>query len=435
MNTPPPEKTMTEIHIVGTAHVSQKSIDEVREAVDTINPDVIAIELDPGRFAALKQQMKEAKDAADGTAPTPDTHESPEIRDLLKGNFTLMLVQWILAYVQRKIGMNVGIEPGAEMKEAIRLAEERGIRLVLIDRDIRITLARFWGGMKILEKIKLIWALMQSIFAADDEDDETAEGIDKVAIDELTNPDIIEMALEEFRKFSPNGAKALIDERDAYLAHGVIDLEKSPYERAVVVVGAGHVPGITKYRENPSTLPPMAELLAKPKHYPWGKIIGGLFVAMFAVIIIAIAFSGATDLLVWAIIYWVLLHALFAGVATLLVRGHPFSAAVAAALAWATSLNPFLAAGWFAAIVEAKMRPPTAGDLKAISKAESLGEMFSIPLFRILVVAAVANVGSSLATVCFFVFLTPLLGVDLDMMTQILMTGLSNLWQFLTGWI
>ena len=127
---------MTEIHIVGTAHVSQKSIDEVREAVDTINPDVIAIELDPGRFAALKQQMKEAKDAADGTAPTPETHESPEIRDLLKGNFTLMLVQWILAYVQRKIGMNVGIEPGAEMKEAIRLAEERGIRLVLIDRDL-----------------------------------------------------------------------------------------------------------------------------------------------------------------------------------------------------------------------------------------------------------------------------------------------------------
>ena len=216
---------MTEIHIVGTAHVSQKSIDEVREAVDTINPDVIAIELDPGRFAALKQQMKEAEDAANGAAPTPETHESPEIRDLLKGNFTLMLVQWILAYVQRKIGMNVGIEPGAEMKEAIRLAEERGIRLVLIDRDIRITLARFWGGMKILEKIKLIWALMQSIFAADDEDDKAADGIDKVAIDELTNPDIIEMALEEFHKFSPNGAKALIDERDAYLAHGVINLE------------------------------------------------------------------------------------------------------------------------------------------------------------------------------------------------------------------
>lgn len=426
---------MTKLHIVGTAHVSQKSIDEVREAVDTVNPDVIAIELDPGRFTALKQQMKEDEDAANSIAQAVEKHESPKVKDLLKDNFTLMLVQWILAYVQRKIGMNVGIEPGAEMKEAIHLAEERGIRIVLIDRDIRITLARFWGGMKILEKIKLILALMQSMFAADDEDGESAGGINKVSIDELTNPDIIEMALEEFHTFSPNGAKALIDERDAYLAHGVIDLEKSPYERAVVVVGAGHVPGITRYQEDPSTLPPLSELLARPKHYPWGNIIGGLLVAMFAVILIAIALSGGTDLLIWAIVYWVLLHALFAGVATLLVRGHPFSAAVAAALAWMTSLNPFLAAGWFAAIVEAKMRPPTAGDMKAISKADSIGEMISVPLFRILIVAAVANIGSSLATVCFFVFLTPLLGVNLDMMTQILMTGLSNLWQFLTGWI
>ncbi|MDV0441910.1 TraB/GumN family protein [Methanorbis furvi] len=426
---------MTEIHIVGTAHVSQKSIDEVREAVDTYNPDVIAIELDPGRFAALKQQMKEAEDAANGVEPVAEKPESPEVKDLLKGNFTLMLVQWILAYVQRKIGMNVGIEPGAEMKEAIRLAEERNIRVVLIDRDIKITLARFWGGMKILEKIKLIWALMQSMFVDDDEDDDAIGGIDKISIDELTNPDIIEMALEEFHKFSPNGARALIDERDAYLAHGVIDLERSHYERAVVVVGAGHVPGITKYREDPSTLPPVAELLARPKRYPWGKIIGGLFVVMFAVIILAIAFSGATELLIWAIIYWVLLHALFAGVATLLARGHPLSAATAAALAWMTSLNPFLAAGWFAAIVEAKMRPPTAGDFKAIAKADTIGEMFSVPLFRILLVAACANIGSMAATFCFFIFLTPLLGVDLEMMTQILMTGLTNLWQFLTGWI
>ncbi|MDU9375504.1 hypothetical protein McpSp1_00780 [Methanocorpusculaceae archaeon Sp1] len=426
---------MTEIHIVGTAHVSQKSIDEVREAVDTYNPDVIAIELDPGRFAALKQQMKEAEDAANGVEPVAEKPESPEVKDLLKGNFTLMLVQWILAYVQRKIGMNVGIEPGAEMKEAIRLAEERNIRVVLIDRDIKITLARFWGGMKILEKIKLIWALMQSMFVDDDEDDDAIGGIDKISIDELTNPDIIEMALEEFHKFSPNGARALIDERDAYLAHGVIDLQRSHYERAVVVVGAGHVPGITKYREDPSTLPPVAELLARPKRYPWGKIIGGLFVVMFAVIILAIAFSGATELLIWAIIYWVLLHALFAGVATLLARGHPLSAATAAALAWMTSLNPFLAAGWFAAIVEAKMRPPTAGDFKAIAKADTIGEMFSVPLFRILLVAACANIGSMAATFCFFIFLTPLLGVDLEMMTQILMTGLTNLWQFLTGWI
>ncbi|HKM42197.1 MAG TPA: TraB/GumN family protein [Methanocorpusculum sp.] len=423
---------MTEIHIVGTAHVSQKSIGEVREAVDTVNPDVIAIELDPGRYAALKQQMKEARDAELGIAPEQDAKpQIPEVKSLLKGNFTLMLVQWILAYVQRKIGMNVGVEPGAEMKEAMKIAEERNIRVMLIDRDIRITLARFWGNMKILEKMKLLWVLIRSMTGSDDETDQ----IDSATVDSLTNPDMIELALAEFQKFSPTGASALITERDAYLTHGIINLENSQFERAVIVVGAGHLPGIKRFRENPETLPSMKKLNELPKKYPWGKILGGVFIAMFAVIILAIAFSGATDLLIWAIIYWVVLNGVFAGVATLLVRGHPLSAATAAGLAWMTSLNPFLACGWFAAIVEAKMRPPSAGDFKAISKAESIHEMLSVPLFRILIVAAAANIGSTIATFAFFIFLTPLLGVDLEMMKNILMTGFANLWTFLTWWI
>jgi len=409
---------MTEIHIVGTAHVSQKSIDEVREKVEAADPDVIAIELDPGRFAALKQQMKEAQDRESGAPPSEEEKtQAPEVQSLLKGNFTLMLVQWILAYVQRKIGMNVGIEPGAEMKEAIKIAEE--------------TLARFWGNMKFLEKIKLVWILIRSITGTDEE----SEGIDAEMVDSLTNPDMIELALAEFQKFSPTGANALITERDAYLAHGIIGLEHSSFERAVVVVGAGHLPGINRFREHPETLPSMKSLNELPKKYPWGKIIGSLFVAMFAVIILAIAFSGATDLLVWAIIYWVVLNGLFAGIATLLVKGHPFSAATAAGLAWMTSLNPFLACGWFAAIVEARMRPPTAGDFKAIAKAETIHDMFSVPLFKILLVAAAANIGSTIATFAFFIFLTPLLGVDLEMMTNILTTGFANLWAFLTGWI
>jgi pheromone shutdown-related protein TraB len=423
---------MTEIHIVGTAHVSQKSIDEVREKVEAADPDVIAIELDPGRFAALKQQMKEAQDQESGAAPSEEEKtQAPEVKSLLKGNFTLMIVQWILAYVQRKIGMNVGIEPGAEMKEAIKIAEEKNIRLLLIDRNINITLARFWGNMKLLEKIKLVWILIRSITGTDEE----SEGIDAEMVDSLTNPDMIELALAEFQKFSPTGANALITERDAYLAHGIIGLEHSSFERAVVVVGAGHLPGITKFRENPETLPSMKSLNEMPKKYPWGKIIGSVFIAMFAVIILAIAFSGATDLLIWAIIYWVVLNGLFAGAATLLVRGHPLSAATAAGLAWMTSLNPFLACGWFAAIVEARMRPPGPDDFKAIAKAESISEMFSVPLFKILLVAAAANIGSTIATFAFFIFLTPLLGVDLEMMTGILTTGFANLWAFLTGWI
>ena len=418
---------MTEIHIIGTAHVSQKSVDEVRETVDAVNPDVIAIELDQGRFATLKKQMKEEEDAKAGISSDDTDAKAPEVKSILSGNFMVMIVQWLLAYVQRKIGFNVGVEPGAEMKEAIRLAEERGIRLMLIDRDINTTLARFWGGMRLREKIKLIWVLLRSVTGDDDEVDE----LDAVTVDSLTNQDMIDAALKEFHQFSPAGAHALIDERDAYLAHGVVALEHSHFERAVVVCGAGHVPGITRYREHPETLPPMKELTALPKKYPWGKILGVVFLVMFAVIVLAVAFSGATNLLIWAIVFWVVLHGVLAGAATLLVRGHPLSAAVSAVLAWMTSLNPFLACGWFAALVEAKMRPPTAKDFKKIGSAETVSEMFSVPLFRILLVAAASNIGASIATVSFFLFFGPVFGVDLETMTNILVTGFTNLWHFI----
>ncbi|HJK02320.1 MAG TPA: TraB/GumN family protein [Methanocorpusculum sp.] len=422
---------MTKIHIVGTAHVSQKSINEVRDAVNTVNPDVIAIELDPERFAVLKRQMKETRDTTNESISVSEKHGALEVKELLKGDLTLILVQWVLAYLQRKIGMSVGVEPGADMKEAIQLAEKHNIHLMLIDRDIRITFSRFWSEMKIREKITLIMILIQSLFITNDKTERTAHKIDNDSIDELTNPDIIKRALEEFHTFSPNGSKALIDERDAYLAHSVIKLEQSSYERAVVVVGAGHVPGINRFREDPSALPPLEDLLSKPKSYSWGKISSCLFMVILGIILFIIAFSGAADILIWAIVYWILLHALFAGFATLISRGHPLSAAIAAMISWITPMNPFLAVGWVAAIVEARIRPPATEDLNSISQAKSIGELLTIPLFHILIVAAMANIGNALATICFFLFLTPLLGVDLNMMTQILWDGLSNLWHCL----
>ena len=135
---------MSEIRLVGTAHVSQNSIDEVRLAIEEFQPDVVAVELDRGRFAAIKKEGK-----------------PPEMDDIIKGgNFNETLVQWMLAYIQRKIGMDVGIEPGAEMLAAINEAESRQIPVALADRDIRITLSRFWRGMTVLEKLRLIYALM-----------------------------------------------------------------------------------------------------------------------------------------------------------------------------------------------------------------------------------------------------------------------------------
>ena len=101
---------MAELRIIGTAHVSQKSVEEVRAAIEKFQPDVVAIELDPARFAALKKQSRD-----------------PTVEDVLEvKNFNSLLVQWLLSYLQRKIGVDVGVEPGAEMKAAIVEAEGRG---------------------------------------------------------------------------------------------------------------------------------------------------------------------------------------------------------------------------------------------------------------------------------------------------------------------
>ena len=233
---------MTEIRIVGTAHVSQQSVDEVRAAIEEFTPDVVAIELDPSRFQALKRQ------AAD-----------PTVKDVLEvKNFNSLLVQWLLAYLQRKIGLDVGVEPGAEMKAAIEEAEKRGIAIALVDRDIRITLLRFWNSLGFLEKIKMIWALVISIAEVDN-----GQQID---IESLKEQDVIDVVMEEFRKFSPNGARALIDERDAFIAHQLVLLKaQRPEGKILAVVGAGHRQGITGYLDNPATLPPFETLTKEPR--------------------------------------------------------------------------------------------------------------------------------------------------------------------------
>lgn len=398
---------MGEIRLVGTAHVSQASVDEVRQAIEEYQPDVVAIELDKARFAAIKKQG-----------------EKPSVNEILKGgNFSELLVQWSLAYIQRKIGMDVGVEPGAEMIAAIEEAEKHNIPIALVDRDIRLTLSRFWKGMSIIEKFKLLFAVAGAIAGGGDEEE--------IDIEELTkNQDLIEASIEEFRKFSPKGADALIGERDAYLTHSLLRLAAGN-EKVLGVVGAGHVKGIQEYMSKPKTLPPFNSLLEQPKTFPWKLALGVFFVALFAFLILLIAFSGVGfDVLLEAILYWILINGVLAAGFTLLAGGHPLSALTAFGVSWLTSLNPFLAAGWFAAITEAKIRKPQASDFQEILDAESFSKMRKVPIFRVVLVAALANVGSSIGTVAYFIFIFPILGIDPQV---ILANGFSNLVSFIAG--
>jgi len=396
---------MAEIRLVGTAHVSQKSVEEVRSVIEEFQPDIVGVELDRGRFISLREEAAE-----------------PSVGEILKGgNFGQLLVQWVLTYIQQRIGAETGVKPGAEMLAAVEEAEAHQKPVALIDRDIRITLSRFWGKMGIWEKIKLIGALIYSLVSVEGQ---------KIDVDEFTDQDVVSAAMEEFRKFSPQGAQALIDERDAYLAHQVLMLT-GRYERVLAVVGAGHILGVQQYLDAPETLPPLPSLTAGVKGLPWAKILGAGVTALFLLLIAAIAFSGlGLDVLLTALLYWVLINGVLCAVFTLVAGGHPLSAATAFAVSWMTSLNPLLAAGWFAAIVEAKIRKPAAGEFRQIIEAETLTEMRRIPLFRVVLVAALANVGSTLGTILYFLFIFPVLGID---PTVVIVEGFSNMVETIQG--
>ncbi len=394
-----------EIRIVGTAHVSAKSVQEVRDAIEEFEPDIVGVELDPGRYASLRQEMPE-----------------PSISEILKGgNFARLIVQWVLAYLQQRIGAETGVKPGAEMLAAIEEAEAHQKPIALIDRDIRITLTRFWGLMTIVEKIKMIVVLIASVVGI---------GGKELDVDALTEQDMVSAALEEFRHFSPHGAQALIDERDAYLAHQVISLSRR-YDRVLAVVGAGHVQGVSRYIEAPETLPPMSALTAEVKSFPYAKVFGIGVTLLFLALLAAIAFSGVgLDVLLEALLYWVLINGVLAAGFTLLAGGHPLSALTAFAVSWLTSLNPLIAAGWFAAIVEAKIRKPSTSEFRKIIEAESLTEMRKIPLFRVVMVAALANVGSTIGTFAYFIFIFPFLGIDPK---EVIIQGFANIMQMIGG--
>ena len=400
------------IILVGTGHILEKSVREVEEVIDREEPDVVAVELCEGRFRALKGDV-----------------EDFSIKDVISGGSPfLLLTHWLLAYVQRKMGAELGIEPGADMMAAIKKAEERGCEIALIDRPIQVTMQRFWSAMKFTEKIKMIFSIifavgsMKGIKDAGEEGIgigiEKGEGKNYIELDRITDDDVVTQLMEELREFSPGAATALLDERDAYIAGNLRELElhaiskegtsadvdakeEEEGRKIVAVVGAGHVAGIKNLLEHPESIPPRDELCSIPKKRRFGikNLLGVGLGAALLIILLAVIFSGISfDILLKAFFLWFIINGVLSAAGVVIARGHPLSALTAFSVAWLTSLNPFLAAGWFAGLAEAHLRKPTVEDAKRMLDVESLRELMRNKLFKVILVAALANIGSMLGT-------------------------------------
>lgn len=378
-NNPAAEFQPSKVVLIGTAHVSEKSVDEVRDTIRRLKPDVVAIELCRARYDSMKGNIQE-------------TNQLPIKEILTEGKVYFYLVNWLLAYVQKKIGEDMGVKPGSEMLAAIAEAEASGARVALIDRDIQVTLQRFWGRMKFLEKIKMLGSLIGGLVGI-------GKGVD-IDIDQMTQEDVVTALVSELREFAPTAAETLIDERDAYLAGSILKVAAGGNKTIVAVVGAGHKPGITNYLKNPKSIPALSTLTEIPKkRIGIAKIIGFGIVGLALLVFVLLLASGTPiKLLLIAFGWWFLINGVLSAAGVLLAGGHPYSALTAFSVAWLTSLNPMMAAGWFAGLVEAKQRNPTTDDIKALAGIETFKEMFKNRFMRVLLVASFANIGSMIGT-------------------------------------
>ncbi|MDD5473183.1 MAG: TraB/GumN family protein [Candidatus Methanoperedens sp.] len=399
-----PAASSGRVTIVGTAHVSEKSISEVNEIIEKEKPDIVAVELDKARYQALKgeEEVREIN-----------------VKELLSsGKFNYFMLQLLLAYVQKKIGADMGVKPGAEMLAAIETAEKTGSRVALIDRDIQITLGRFWSKMSFFEKLKLFGSLIGATFGI---------GTKEIDIDTVTNEDVVTQLVSELRKVAPSAASILIDERDAFMAKNLLDLSKEG--NVVAVVGAGHREGIQRYLDAPESIPQIGELATLPKKgFSWFKATAIVFIAMIVGMLALLVLGGyPLEKLLTAMLYLFVAQGVLSAIGVLIAGGHPLSALTAFGLAWFGFLHPFLAIGWLAGFVEAHLRPPTTEDFRMIMKAETLKELMQNKLFRIILVAGLANLGSMVGTFVAIPIMVHYLGITnpLDILKTALETGFN----------
>ncbi len=359
------------LRLLGTAHIATASVEAVNTQIAEFKPDIVAVELCQGRYDTLVNERRLDNEGL--------------LKVIKEGKAPMILLQSMLGAEQRKLGLDEGQQPGAELLAAVQTARAAGCEVALVDRDIQVTLRRAWKRMRFKEKRQL----MMSLLGDEEEDDDDLD-----VNDLLQDADLLSSMMQELKGFSPGAGEVLIDERDAYIAGKLQALPTD--KRVLAVLGAGHLEGVRLRLESPEVAVDFSQLDELPKRsavtraLPWA-----LPLIMIAAIAGVLSTTSGVD---WVEFFtvWTAANAAFAALACLLARGHPLAVLTAALASPITSLNPALAAGWFAGYVQLKVAEPTAGDLQAFLKLEDLKAFWTNPAGKVLLVTALTNIGSSI---------------------------------------
>lgn len=378
-----------EITLIGTAHVSQDSVDEVARAIDEIGPDRICVELDEGRYRSRTEKQN---------------WENLNIKTILKENKGfLMLANMALSSYQKKLGEQMGVSPGDEIMRAATLATERNIPLSLCDREIQVTFKRAWRLSNGWNKIKLISSLLSAVFSD--------EKISNEELEKLKETNVLQSMLDEMAKELPTIKRVLIDERDQYLASKIYAAQG---ERIVAVVGAGHAPGLVAHmerldRQEFST--DTEKITAVPPPSQVGKILSwAVVIAIIGIIAAGFIRSGWNQGLEM-FLYWFLLNSSLTGLAAILSLAHPVTIILSMLAAPVTALSPTLGVGMVAGMLEASMRKPRVKDFEQVSEDISRFKgWFSNRIIHALMIFMTTSIFASIGTFVAFPLLISKLG-------------------------
>ena len=197
------------IHIFGTSHVSQESLDLVEEKIEEINPEIVALELDVPRLNSLISDKDENRGGS--------------------------LFVRVLQFFQQSIGKETGVMPGEEMLHAYRVAEKNDIEVALIDQDIRITFSKL-KNVSFREKLKAGAQLLVGVIFP---------GNFEIA-HEIPEEELIDQLLLEMEFKFPEMYDILVEQRNKHMIESLRKLEKETDEDIVVFVGAAHRKAMVK---------------------------------------------------------------------------------------------------------------------------------------------------------------------------------------------
>jgi len=366
-----------EIILLGTAHVSKESIKEVEDVIRAEAPDCVCVELDAVRYKALTS----------GTA----WQEIDIVKILKEGKGFLLLANLVLASFQKKLGADLGVKPGDEMKAAIEVSEELGIKTELVDRPIHTTLKRAWAKSSGMGRSKLLTALLNAAFSK--------EKLEAEEIEKLKNQSAMDNMMEEMAEYLPNVKEVLIDERDRYLASNIW---KSSGKKIIAVLGAGHLPGTERFikeLEAGTKTTDVSDIDVIPPKSIFSKVLSWIFPAAILGLIAFGFYKGGGAKTGNMLIAFILWNGGLAAIGALIALGHPLSVLISFLGAPITTINPFLGIGMLSGLVQAWAKKPQVRDMENLTDdAVTLRGWYKNRITKVLLVFVLSSLGSAIGT-------------------------------------